>query len=133
MTEALSFRADDYVVADMHPGADDGIAPDPHIVPDHNLFPVLIAGAAGDGMDRMPGGVDCHIGGQLAVVANPDFRHVQKRAVVVGEEVLPHPDVLSIVAIEGRVDEGLLRFPQKLLHRLRDSREVSPIHEVQPL
>ena len=81
----------------------------------------------------MAGGVDGHIGGQLAVVADRYLGHIQDGTVIIGKEVLSHLDVGAVVAVEGRIDHGILGFSQKLLDHGGDPLKVGPVHKIQLL
>ena len=84
-------------------------------------------------MDGVSGGVNGHIRGQQAVVAEGDLAHIQNSAVVVAEEVFAHLDMVAVVAVEGRVDEGGLLGLQQLLNHPGDALKVGAVHGVQLL
>ena len=56
----------------------------------------------------MVGGVDLRRGPDLGAVADRDFNHVENDAVEVEEDAVAETDVVAIVAVEGRSDDGVL-------------------------
>ena len=82
-------------------------------------------------MERMTGRVDSHVGGHLAVVADGYFRHVYDGAVIVGEEVLSCFDMGAVIAVEGRIDERVLRFSEQFLYDPADFLKVRAVCKIQ--
>ena len=126
-------RSDRDVVSDGDPGEDDSIAADPDIVTNSDGLAVFIKGITTVRMNRMAGCVDGYIGGHLAVVADLYLCHIQDRAVVVGKEVFSHFDVGSVITVKGRIDEGILRFPEELPDDFRYAVKIRAVHEIELL
>ena len=62
----------------------------------------------------MPRRINCHIGGNLAVIADFHFRDVDDRTIVIDKTVLADFDIFAVIAVERRIDPGVVRFAQKL-------------------
>ena len=54
-------------------------------------------------MDRMPRGIDGHVGRDLRVFPDPHPSHIQDGQIIIGEKVLSHLDVAAVVAVKGRL------------------------------
>ena len=123
--------ADDRVVPDADAGQDHDVSADPDVVPDRHVDSVLIERVSRGRVERVSGGINGDVRGELAVVADPHFAHVQDRAVVIGEEILPDFDVFSVIAVERRVDPGVVGLSEKLLNNGLKPLIVRAVHGVE--
>lgn len=116
------------IVSDVYARTNDRISADPYIIAQNDLNAVLIHGVAGIGVYRMSSGIDSYIGGKLAVISDFYFCHVQNGAVIVGEEVFSYLNVISIIAVEGRIDKSSFRFSQQFLYDRGDFIKIRAIY-----
>lgn len=127
-------RTDHGVVADMNTGADHDISADPHVVADGNADAVFAAAAAHIGMERVSRGIQRYVGGDQAIVSDPDLGVVENDTVVIGEEVFAHFDIASVVAVKRRIDKGrLVRSAKKLVDDGTDLFKIRSVRCVQRL
>ena len=84
-------------------------------------------------MDGMACGVDGDIGGDQAVVADHYFAHVDDGAVVVDEGVFADLDIVAVVTVKGRIDEGVVRLAKEFLDDGCDALIVRTVHGVELL
>ena len=124
-------RADHDVIADVDTGQDDRVSADPDVIADRDVDSILIGRVARSGMNRVTCRIDGDARGDLTVVADHYFAHVDDGAVVVAEEILPDFNVETVVAVEGRIDKSTFRLAEQLLNDSADALEIGAVHCVE--
>jgi hypothetical protein len=83
-------------------------------------------------MNGVTRGVNAHTGGKEAVVSNGDLGNVQNGTVEIGKKVFANENVLTVVAVKGRVDHGrLIRAAKQLRNRLANGIIIGVIRFVE--
>ena len=92
----------------VHPGADDHAAPEPDVVADRDRQRDLPPVAPRHRIDRVGGGQQLDVGGDLAVGADRDRRAVEHHAAEVDERAVADRDVPPVVEMERRQHDHAL-------------------------
>src|SRR5215471_5037479 len=101
---------DDRLRAELHAGADDRPAADPHIGTDLDGLGVLLL-AAQFGVQRVRGGVDLDRRAEQREVSDLHHAHVEDHAVEVEEDPFAQQDVRAVVTEERRLHSDRLPAP----------------------
>ena len=116
--------ADDRPVANRDAGQKDAATPDPDVVADRNRLAVLGSGGSSHRVERMGVGVDLDTRSKEDLIANRDRADIEDDTAEVGIEILPDPDVISVIATEGGFDPKIAAGFSKKISKSLDAQRL---------